>query len=50
VSETESPAPEPAATARAPRADWLLTAFLAYFLIIAGVVLLLILIAWNNGS
>ncbi|MEZ4499594.1 MAG: hypothetical protein R2839_05860 [Thermomicrobiales bacterium] len=39
-----------ASTATAFHPGWFLTAFLIYFLLIASVIMLFILIAWRNGS
>lgn len=41
---------QPVAAKAIATTDWLLTAFLIYFGVIATVITLFILLAWNNGT
>ncbi len=51
MDDVERPvAAEGSSASTATASGWFLTAFLIYFLLIASVIMLFILIAWRNGS
>lgn len=49
MTNDDSLSANPAGATGATKPGWLLTAFLIYFLLIAAVITLFILIAWKNG-